>query len=156
MDKARNSRFTFLEGQKKEGVTSLQVTSHLDHTNQATHKASSKSQQHTNPNNHPKHKTQIIHHLLLIIIFTFSTFLASLKKFRDEEFECAVCLEPCTNTLINPECSHRFCGKCIKESLNKCNHECPTCRVPIPTYRTCRRDPQFDRIVSTSTFVYVY
>jgi hypothetical protein len=57
-------------------------------------------------------------------------------------------LEPCTDTLVNPECNHRFCGKCIKESLHKCNHECPTCRVPIPTYRTCRRDPQFDHIVS--------
>ena len=82
------------------------------------------------------------------MIFTFSTFLASLKKFRDEEFECAICLEPCTNTLVNPECNHRFCGKCIKESLHKCNHECPTCRVPIPTYRTCRGDPQFDHFVS--------
>jgi hypothetical protein len=80
---------------------------------------------------------------------TFSSVLASLKKFLEEEFECAICLETCTDTLVNPECNHRFCGKCIKESLNKCNHECPTCGVPIPTYRTCRRDPQFDHIVST-------
>ena len=85
----------------------------------------------------------------MILILTLFSVLLSLKKFRDEEFECAVCLEPCTDTLVNPECNHRFCGKCIKESLHKCNHECPTCRVPIPTYRTCRRDPQFDHIVST-------
>ena len=78
-------------------------------------------------------------------------FLAALKKFLEEEFECAICLETCTDTLVNPECNHRFCGKCIKESLHKCNHECPTCRVPIPTYRTCRRDAQFDHIVSTRT-----
>jgi hypothetical protein len=84
-------------------------------------------------------------------IITLSSFLASLKKFLEEEFECAICLESCTDTLVNPECNHRFCGKCIKESLQKCNHECPTCRVHIPTYRTCRRDPQFDHIVSSRT-----
>jgi hypothetical protein len=87
----------------------------------------------------------------IVMFFTLSSVLASLKKFREEESECPICLEPCTDTLVSPECSHRFCGKCIKESLHKCNHECPTCRVHIPTYRTCRRDPQFDRIVSTRT-----
>ena len=92
-------------------------------------------------------------HLLLIMLLTLSSVHASLKKFLEEEFECVICLETCTDTLVNPECNHRFCGKCIKESLHKCNHECPTCRVPIPTYRTCRRDPQFDHIVSTETCV---
>jgi hypothetical protein len=87
--------------------------------------------------------------ILLIMFFTLSSVLASLKKFREEVSECAICLEPCTDTLVSPECNHRFCGKCIKESLRKCNHECPTCRAHIPTYRTCRRDPQFDHIVST-------
>ncbi len=85
------------------------------------------------------------------MLLTLSSVHASLKKFLEEEFECAICLETCTDTLVNPECNHRFCGKCIKESLHKCNHECPTCRVPIPTYRTCRRDAQFDHIVSTRT-----
>ena len=81
---------------------------------------------------------------LLVMMFTFSSVVASLKKFRDEAFKYAICLEPCTgDTLINPECNHRFCGKCIKESLNKCNHKCPTCRVHISTYRTCCRDPKF-------------
>ena len=83
----------------------------------------------------------------MILILTLFSVLLSLKKFRDEEFECAVCLEPCTDTLVNPECNHRFCGKCIKESLHKCNHECPTCRVHISTYRTCRRDPKFDHSI---------
>ena len=92
---------------------------------------------------------------LLVMMFTFSSVVASLKKFRDEAFKCAICLEPCTgDTLINPECNHRFCGKCIKESLNKCNHKCPTCRVHISTYRTCRRDPQFDHIVSSGVCIY--
>lgn len=109
------------------------------------------------PNTHtiPIPNTHQYHHLLqfcsMIMFFTLSSVHASLKEFLEEEFECAICLESCTDTLVNPECNHRFCGKCIKESLHKCNHECPTCRVHIPTYRTCRRDPQFDHIVSTET-----
>ena len=93
------------------------------------------------------------YHLLLIMLLTFSSVHLSLKKFLEEEFECAICLESCTDTLVNPECNHRFCGKCIKESLRKCNHECPTCRVHIPTYRTCRRDPHYDHIVSSGVCV---
>ena len=90
------------------------------------------------------------------MMFTWSSVLASLKKFREEEFECPVWLEPlCTDTLINPESNHRFCGKCIKESLRKCNHECPTCRVHIPSYRTCRRDPQFDHILDRLVKEYI-
>jgi hypothetical protein len=106
-----------------------------------------KNRQLCHSNNHPKHKTQTIHPLLLMLI-TLSSVLASLKKFRDEAFQCPVCLEPCTDTLVNPECNHRFCGECIKESLRKCKHECPTCRAHTPIYRTCRGDPQFDHIVS--------
>jgi len=65
-----------------------------------------------------------------------------------EDFECSICLEHLTNTHISPECLHRFCGDCIKESLRKCNNECPSCRVRIPTKRTLRKDTQFDNIVS--------
>jgi hypothetical protein len=60
-------------------------------------------------------------HLLLIMLLTLSSVHASLKKFLEEEFECVICLETCTDTLVNPECNHRFCGKCIKESLHKRN-----------------------------------
>jgi hypothetical protein len=93
--------------------------------------------------------------ILLIMMFTLSSVLESLKKFREEVSECPICLESCTDTLVNPECNHRFCGKCIKESLRKCNHECPTCRAHIPTYRTCRGDPQFDHIVNKPKSVYL-
>ena len=44
-------------------------------------------------NDHPS-KTQSIHHRLLVMLFTLSSVLASLKKFREEEFECPVCLNP--------------------------------------------------------------
>ena len=71
-----------------------------------------------------------------------------------EDFECSICLEHLTNTHISPECLHRFCGDCIKESLRKCNNQCPSCRVHIPTKRTLRKDKQFDNIVS-DIFLYV-
>ncbi len=82
------------------------------------------------------------------LILTPSSILKSLKKLLQEEFECSICLGLCEETLMSPDCGHRFCKKCIKESLTKCNHECPTCRVHIPTYRSCHPDAQFDRIVS--------
>jgi len=74
-----------------------------------------------------------------------------LKILRDlvkDEFECAICLDTCTDTHVNPRCGHRFCNLCIKKSLSKCRNECPNCRSHIPTYRSLRVDAQFDRIVS--------
>lgn len=81
-------------------------------------------------------------------VITTSDMLETLKKLIEEEFRCPICLDLCDDTKISPDCGHRFCDKCIKESLQRCNNECPTCRVHIATYRTCRSDPQFDRIVS--------
>jgi len=72
----------------------------------------------------------------------------SLKSLVNDEFECPICLETCTDTRTNPECLHRFCGDCINESLRRCNNECPSCRVNIPTKRTLREDKKFDHIVS--------
>jgi len=69
-----------------------------------------------------------------------------LENLLNEEFECAICLDACKDTYVNPDCHHRFCGKCIKESLRRCNQECPSCREPIPTYRMLRKDPVFDRL----------
>ena len=81
--------------------------------------------------------------------------LAALKMLATE-YECPICLDALTDTRIkNPECRHRFCGDCIKESLRRCNNECPSCRVHIPTKRTMRKDPQFDKIVSMYVCMYV-
>jgi hypothetical protein len=83
--------------------------------------------------------------------------LQILRDLVTNEFECAICLDTCTNTNVNPQCGHRFCKVCIELSLSKCKHECPNCRARIPTYRTLRQDAQFDRIVSTyiHTFIVV-
>eukprot|EP00979_Chaetoceros_neogracilis_P011023 scaffold2654_cov245-Chaetoceros_neogracile.AAC.1 len=77
--------------------------------------------------------------------------LQILRDLVTDEFECAICLDTCTDTNVNPQCGHRFCKVCIKESLTSCSRECPICRTRIPTYRTLRQDAQFDRIVSTYT-----
>eukprot|EP00979_Chaetoceros_neogracilis_P002256 scaffold394_cov161-Chaetoceros_neogracile.AAC.11 len=73
--------------------------------------------------------------------------LQILRDLVSDEFECAICLDTCTDTNINPQCGHRFCKVCIKESLTSCSRECPICRARIPTYRTLRQDAQFDRIL---------
>jgi len=76
-----------------------------------------------------------------------------LKALVRDGFECPVYLYNCTDTHINPECLHRFCGDCInKKSHRKCNRECPasaSCtRAHIPTKRTLRKDSKFVNIVS--------
>ncbi len=61
--------------------------------------------------------------------------------------ECPVCLEFMEDTHVSPDCLHRFCGNCIKSSIRKCKHECPTCRIHIPTKRSVRVDREFDALV---------
>ncbi len=68
----------------------------------------------------------------------------------DDHMECPICLDTLTETHIVPSCQHRFCGGCIKQSLSKCNNECPSCRVHIPTRRSLRPDPVFDTLVRSS------
>ena len=52
-----------------------------------------------------------------------------------QDFTCAICLEIVTDPHIIPECCHRFCGSCIKESI-QWHNECPTCRQHISTKRS--------------------
>lgn len=61
--------------------------------------------------------------------------------------ECPICLTIIEDTHIIPDCSHRFCGSCIKTSLMKCNNECPTCRTHVATKRRLRTDDLFDNLV---------
>lgn len=62
--------------------------------------------------------------------------------------ECPICLDILEDTHVVPACQHRFCGKCIQESLRKCNNECPTCRVHVSTKRSLRTDEVFESLVS--------
>ncbi len=76
------------------------------------------------------------------------THLRMIKKL----VECSVCLEFMKDTHISPDCQHRFCGNCFKKSLQKWKHECPTCRIHIPTKRSLRADTEFDGLVREVSF----
>lgn len=68
--------------------------------------------------------------------------------------ECPICLEILKDTHVVPSCQHRFCGKCIQESLRKCNNECPSCRVHVSTRRSLRTDEVFESLVSYFDLIY--
>jgi len=76
--------------------------------------------------------------------------LQSLESLKAYYFTCAICLETLSDTHVTPDCLHRFCGDCIKESLRKCNNQCPTCtcRAAIPTQRSLRPDKLYGNLVS--------
>ena len=41
----------------------------------------------------------------------------SLHAIINEEFQCPICQDHCKETFVNPDCGHRFCTGCIKESI---------------------------------------
>ena len=75
---------------------------------------------------------------------TLTSDIESLKALVQEQFQCPVCAGNCTGAYVNPECMHRFCGKCLPE-IRRCNNACPTCTINI---RFLLQDAQFDKIVS--------
>lgn len=64
------------------------------------------------------------------------------------EMKCPICLEIITDTMIVMECLHRFCKECIERSLRLVKHECPSCRIHVPSKRSLRRDSNFDELIS--------
>ena len=84
------------------------------------------------------------------ILEEVSTSIQSLSSF----IECPICFETMVETHVSPECQHRLCGNCFKESLRKCNNECPQCRVGIPTRRHLRPDGAFDELIDAVSTVY--
>ena len=85
------------------------------------------------------------------ILEEVSTSIQSLSSF----IECPVCFETMVETHVSPECQHRLCGNCFKESLRKCNNECPQCRVGIPTRRHLRPDGAFDELIDAVSTVFI-
>ena len=79
---------------------------------------------------------------------------ATLSSYNvDEELKCGICLEPMKMTVTVVACFHRFCSECLHQSLRthsgseKQNHECPLCRVKIPSRRSSKPDPTFDALI---------
>mmetsp|Transcript_17923 Transcript_17923/g.26667 ORF Transcript_17923/g.26667 Transcript_17923/m.26667 type:complete len:80 (+) Transcript_17923:306-545(+) len=57
--------------------------------------------------------------------------LSTLTFLVDKSFECSICLDTYTDPHVIAECLHRFCGACVKESIQKCGATCKTCRARI-------------------------
>ena len=68
------------------------------------------------------------------------------RKIFYQDFKCAICLEIVTDPHIIPECCHRFCGSCIKESI-QWHNECPTCREYVSTKRSLRKDELIGKLL---------
>lgn len=82
--------------------------------------------------------------------------LSSLTSLVDDSFECSICLDTYSDPSVIPECLHRFCGACIKESIQKCGAECPICRVGTATKRGgLRRDKDLQDMVSEQLILVV-
>eukprot|EP00049_Salpingoeca_infusionum_P002893 m.61076 g.61076 ORF g.61076 m.61076 type:complete len:290 (+) comp11846_c0_seq2:75-944(+) len=60
---------------------------------------------------------------------------------------CPICLDLMEATSTT-SCLHRFCTACITNSIGHGNKECPTCRAALPSRRSLRPDPNFDRIIA--------
>eukprot|EP00577_Skeletonema_sp_RCC1716_P021108 CAMPEP_0113372710 /NCGR_PEP_ID=MMETSP0013_2-20120614/679_1 /TAXON_ID=2843 ORGANISM="Skeletonema costatum, Strain 1716" /NCGR_SAMPLE_ID=MMETSP0013_2 /ASSEMBLY_ACC=CAM_ASM_000158 /LENGTH=290 /DNA_ID=CAMNT_0000254619 /DNA_START=39 /DNA_END=911 /DNA_ORIENTATION=- /assembly_acc=CAM_ASM_000158 len=67
----------------------------------------------------------------------------------NSEFHCAVCLGYIKNARCVKECLHRFCDECIDRCIRIGKKECPTCRVHIPSKRSVRPDPAFDKLLQS-------
>ena len=74
--------------------------------------------------------------------------LSKLTSLVDNNFECCICLDTFSDPHVIPECLHRFCGACVKESIRKCGAECPMCRARITTKRGLRKDNYLQDMVS--------
>ena len=74
--------------------------------------------------------------------------LSKLTPLVDNHFECGICLDSYSDPHVIPECLHRFCGACVKESIRKCGAKCPKCRARITTKRGLRKDKKLQEMVS--------
>ena len=77
-----------------------------------------------------------------------SAALSTLNTLSANHFECSICLGTFKVPNVIPECLHRFCDACIKESIHKCGTECPACRTKITSRRDLRKDKLVGDIVS--------
>jgi len=97
--------------------------------------------------NQPPHQSRLLQ----------STSLSTLNSLVDNHFESAICLNHALkgpNAML-PECLHRFCDTCIKNSIQQCGIECPTWRARITSRRDLRKDQLVGDIVSENNVVLV-
>ena len=64
------------------------------------------------------------------------------------ELRCPICLELMSEPVATA-CLHRFCAGCIEKCLRIGKQECPSCRRPVATRRSLRKDTNFSKLIST-------
>ena len=74
--------------------------------------------------------------------------LSKLTSLVDNNFGCSICLDTFSDPHVIPECLHRFCGACVKESIWECGAECPTYRARIAAKRGLRKDKDLQDIMA--------
>ena len=77
-----------------------------------------------------------------------SAALSTLKLLVDNHFRCSICLDTFECPNVIPECLHRFCDTCIKNSIQRCGTQCPACRAHLTSRRDLRKDQLLEDIVS--------
>ena len=58
--------------------------------------------------------------------------MSNVKKVRNNEIECSICLENGSNKFLQLNCDHLFHEKCIKSWIEQHN-SCPICREDVIT-----------------------
>ncbi|GFH47089.1 hypothetical protein CTEN210_03564 [Chaetoceros tenuissimus] len=67
---------------------------------------------------------------------------------KDMKFACGLCSNILSDPYIIPACCHRFCCKCIQESITAGNGPCPTCRDHSVSFESLRRDEMMSRLLA--------
>ena len=74
--------------------------------------------------------------------------LKELTFLTDETAKCQICLETISDAHVIPGCLHRFCGVCIKESLQKNEIKYTEGAEAVP-------DVKFNTFVSGGNDIYI-
>lgn len=64
-----------------------------------------------------------------------------------EDLSCPICMGTYRTVMVVKDCLHRFCSECIQKWLRSGKQVCPKCRIHIPSRRSLRGDPIFERMV---------
>jgi len=64
----------------------------------------------------------------------------------NQDLRCPICLGLLRDPVAT-ECLHRFCANCIEKCLRVGKKECPSCRAPVATRRSLRKDKNFAKLL---------
>jgi len=64
-----------------------------------------------------------------------------------EDLSCPICMGTYQRVMVVKNCLHRFCSECIEKWLRSGHQDCPKCRNRIPSRRSLRPDPIFERMI---------